>query len=310
MSNGVILAGLPATGKTSYLALLYHAIVVERADGLSLGRYDDDRAYVTEISDALLASRVAGRTGVDDERDVTLSLTYDGEDFVLEIPDLSGETWEHALVERRWSQELHDDIADAAGFMVFVHCGAIDNGLTIVDVDQATAALVGDDDAPNGAGQDQVKVEQRESPGAATRAVSGNDREQVADADEGDEETHCTQLTQVSLVELIQFFAATSPRPIRVSLVISAWDLEPRHLTPQEWLSKTLPMLAQFLEVNTDEVDAMAWGVSAQGADLGDEQVREKYKDKDPIDRAQIRDAEGSEAGVAAPLLWVLRRDQ
>lgn len=308
MTNGIVLAGLPATGKTSYLALLFHAIVEDRADGLRLGRFDDDREHVTEISDVLLASKVADHTTVDDEQDVTLSLTCDGVEFVLNIPDLSGETWEHALVDRRWSSALDDDVADATGFMVFVHCKDINDGLTIVDAHQAEAAILGDD-TPTDDVEAESDDHQPAEPTAGDTDSSDGEAGGEQQVDE-DEETHCKQLTQVSLIELIQFFAATSPRPVRVSVVISAWDLEPRKLKPQQWLSKNAPMLAQFLEVNTDEVEATVWGVSAQGADLSDDKVREEYKDKDPIDRARIVAADRSEVGVAAPLRWVLRLDQ
>ena len=316
MNNAVVLAGLPATGKTSYLALLFHAIVEDRADGLSLGRFDDDREYITEISDVLLASNVADHTTIADEQNVTLSLSYDGVDLVIDIPDLSGETWEHALVDRRWSPALDSDVADATGFMVFVHCKDINDGLTIVDAEQAAAAILGDDDAPIDEARAEPIEEEGEVPATDTTDADRHGEHDAGaddadeDEDEEDEEKHCKQLTQVSLIELIQFFARANPRPIRVSLVISAWDLEPKSLRPHQWLSKNAPMLAQFLEVNTDEVEATVWGVSAQGADLSDEQVRQKYKDKDPIERARIKAAGGAEVGVAAPLLWALRLDQ
>lgn len=312
MKSGVVLAGLPATGKTSYLALLFHAIVDGRADGLVLGRFDDDREYISEISDVLLASKVADHTTLADEQDVTLSLTHDDVEFVLNLPDLSGETWEHALVDRRWSPRLDDAIANATGFMVFVHCKEVNDGLTIVDAEQAAAAILGDDDAPiEETGTETFEEQGETSATHIPEADTHGEQDAVADdTDEEDEEKHCKQLTQVSLIELIQFFAAARPQPIRVSLIISAWDLEPKRLKPHRWLSKNAPMLAQFLEVNTDEVEATVWGVSAQGADLSDEQVREEYKDKDPIDRARIHAADGTEVGVAAPLLWVLRLDQ
>jgi hypothetical protein len=293
--------------------LLFHAIVEDRANGMTLGRFDDDRERITEISDVLLASHVAVHTTVDDEQDITLSLTCDGVDFVLSIPDLSGETWEDALVERRWPRALDGAITDATGFIVFVHCEDINDGLTIVDAEQATAAILGDDDGPTDGAVNESHEKQGVVP--VTIASEADDDEQdtgaaVDNADEEDEESRCKQLTQVSLIELIQFFAATSPRPIRVSLVVSAWDLEPKELKPQQWLSKNGSMLAQFLELNTDEVEAAVWGVSAQGADLSNEQVREKYKDKDPIERARVHAADGTEVGVAAPLRWILRLGQ
>jgi hypothetical protein len=315
VNNRVVLAGLSETGKTSYLALLYHAIVQERADGLRLGRFDDDRDHITEISDLLLSSKVADHTTVDDEQEITLSLVYKDFDFVLNIPDLSGETWEHALVDRRWSSAFVADISDGTGFMLFVHCTDINDGLSIVDAEQAAAAIIGEDDAPNDEARDESEKEQGQPRRAGVvdpddAEASGREGGNGDYAPDDDLEKRYKQLTQVSLIELTQFFAAASPRPIRLSLVISAWDLETKVLTPQQWLCKNAPMLAQFLEVNGDEVEATVWGVSAQGADLSDDRIREAYKDKDPIDRARIHAADGLEVGVAAPLLWVLRLDQ
>jgi hypothetical protein len=285
---------------------MYHAIVEDRADGIRLGRFDDDREHITEVADVLLASNVADHTLMDDDQDVTLSLACDGEDFVLVIPDLSGETWEHALVERQWSKTLDDAIAAAAGFMIFVHCKEINGGTTIVEVEQAAVSLQdeGDDEAER-----TVEVGTDGPADNAPHDVDG-DAWVSLEGEAEDETTHCKQLTQVSLVELIQFFAARSAGPIRVSIVISAWDLMPKKLTPAQWVAKNTPLLDQFLHANEDEVEAKVWGVSAQGAHLADPKIREEYKDKDPIDRAMVRTADGTQVGVAAPLRWVLRLDQ
>jgi hypothetical protein len=264
----------------------------------------------------LLASNVADHTFIDDDQDVTLSLAYGENEFVLVIPDLSGETWEHALVDRQWSRSLDDAIAEAAGFMLFVHCKEINGGPTIVDVAvaeallgdgvdeiDATAEWTSDDADVDAAGGDADDASRQD----ASYDDASSDEEEDTDADD---ETHCKQLTQVSLVELIQFFTARSTRPLRVSIAISAWDLEPKTLKPAEWLKKNAPLLDQYLQVNADEVEATVWGVSAQGANFADEKIREEYKDKDPIDRARVHAADGSKVGIAAPLRWVLRLDQ
>jgi hypothetical protein len=300
--NRVVIAGLPSTGKTTYLALMYHALVEGRADGMCLGRYDDDREYITEISDALLGGQIADQTLMDDEREVTLSLMCDGQDFLLTIPDLSGETWEHALVHRRWSLSLDAGVVGATGFIVFVHSEDVNIGTTIVEVGQAAAALLDDDDIGGESDTDAAVVD----------AAADTHAEEVGGGENGgddDEEAHCKQLTQVSLVELIQFFASRSPRPIRVSVVISAWDLQPEPLSPQKWMTKNASLLAQYLAVNDDEVEGKVFGVSAQGGSFADQKVRDELLNEDPITRAHAHAADGTTAGIAAPLRWVLRLD-
>lgn len=291
-TNGVVIAGLPATGKTTYLALIYHAIVEEKADGLHLGRFDDDREYVTEISGALLGGERALHTQVDDERAVSLSLKYlDQENLRLQIPDLSGEIWEHALVERRWSKSLADAIADADGFMVFVHPTEVNEGLTIMDMAQAGDILVDRAD------------------GDLDRAQGDSTTDTDLDV-EDDEGAGYKQLTQVSLVELVQFFLATCRRrPLRISIVISAWD-RANEATPTKWITKHAPLLGQFLSVNGDEIEGAIFGVSAQGGDFADEAVRDKLLDEHPVTRAYAHAATGATVGVAAPICWVLRLDQ
>lgn len=290
----VILAGLPETGKTTYLAVLYHSIVRNRAGGLSLGALTDDREHVNEISARLGARESADRTHSDDEKDVRLSLTVDEETFELQVPDLSGETWRDAHYERRWPDPLEELIRDADGFMVFAHSTEVETGLQIVDVAKANEVFGVDDGAVSDPQPD---------------AGNGNDETDDDDADY-EELPERKQLTQVSVLELIQHFAARARRPIRVSVVISAWDHLVKHSTPDGWIDENAQLLRQFLDANPDEVEVRAFGVSAQGYDYENEKEHEENRGKDLTDLAKVWLSDGSEAGIAAPLRWVLRLDQ
>src|SRR5690606_12418786 len=71
---------------------------------------------------------------------------------------------------------------------------------------------------------------------------------------------------QVALLDLLQIvgvqFAGGAPR--RVSLVLAAFD-EISGQTPIEWLRKTAPLVAQYLEANPERPEVHVFGLSAQG---------------------------------------------
>src|SRR5437879_2820169 len=104
----ILFAGLPETGKTTYLALLYTAISGGYISSLRLGAYTDDREYVNEIAKPLLACEKAKHTKAEDQVEVALSLSVGQEHRSLQlgVPDLSGEIWEHAIYQREWSRRL------------------------------------------------------------------------------------------------------------------------------------------------------------------------------------------------------------
>ena len=97
----LLFAGLPYTGKTSFLAIFYLA-VANSAGRLRLGSYKDDREYLNEIAGRLMRCEKAVHTEMKEHRELSLSLELaeSAEPVMLRIPDLSGETWEQAVNER------------------------------------------------------------------------------------------------------------------------------------------------------------------------------------------------------------------
>ena len=272
MNAGVLLAGLQETGKTSYLALLYAAISTNKAGAVKLGNYQDDREYLNGISERLIRCEEAVHTQVEENRELALSLTIDGRDSFLRIPDLSGETWEHALRDRRWPRTVAERADSADGFIVFVHVRSLDVGLTIADAAAATDAL----------GEEPLE----EDDAARSERL---------------------QPTQVSLVDLLQLLCER--RKARLSpaaIVVSAWDLVGPDLSPSAWLERNCPLTHQYLIANHRWLEATVFGVSAQGGSFRDEKVRVTLEGEDPVDRARIVSADGSSGRVEDPLLWAL----
>jgi hypothetical protein len=126
----VLMVGLPQSGKTTFLAALWH--IVQEAGvsaSLRLKELRGDRAYLNRIRDAWLSCKPLERTTIQNEQVVTLWLqSQAGAEVELTIPDLSGEAFELQLRERRWPAAFDTLVNDASGILLFIHPDAIRAG--------------------------------------------------------------------------------------------------------------------------------------------------------------------------------------
>jgi hypothetical protein len=76
--------------------------------------------------------------------------------------------------------------------------------------------------------------------------------------------------TQVQLVDILQILLQLRRErlPLRLAVIISAWDLVRSNIPPTIWLDGRLPLLSQFIKANPDKIAANVFGISAQGGDL------------------------------------------
>lgn len=310
-----IFTGLPGSGKTSYLALLYQAIVAHKAGTFRLSSYgDDDRVFINQISARLLSGQEAIHTEEYDRDEVTLSLTADAQAFRLRVPDLGGEVFDNALADRRWTRELDDRIQAATGYLVFVHAVDIEVGMTIAQVKNAQALF---NDAED---EDATKFETDDAAEGSTIASTGGDDPAAdrsvsnwppADGTGGDAVPATPALrprqTQVALVDLIQLLEKRRRTdPVRLSVVVSAWDMVRTVVAPAKWLHTTCPLLEQYLRHNRATINSRLWGVSAQGGRFDIVRSRDLLLQEDAVDRAICVNSTGAPAGVHGPLAWAL----
>lgn len=283
----VLFSGLPGTGKTTYLALLYLAISSGRTTDLRLGGYTDDREYANRIAKKLLACEEIAHTETAERRRLSLSLEIGaGRDPArLEVPDLSGETWEDAVYERAWPRWLEAAARSATGTLVFVHVTNFEAAPSIAAVHTNFRAL----------------------------GEEGGDPPPSADADPEGGVSHTrsrSQPTQVQIVDMLQLLCEErSARPARAGIVLSAWDLTDEHLTPSDWLKMNAPLADQYLRANRSWLSATVWGVSAQGGSFKDEPQRATLLEQDAVDRARVVAGDGTRCPVEGPLSWVMSRE-
>lgn len=245
MSNGsrLLLVGLRGSGKTSYLAALWHLIEAgEVSTSLISPQLQPDREYLNRIRDSWLRFQEVGRTSLRSQEMVTLLLreAKTGATITINLPDLSGELFRLQWATRKATRSYAEFAAQSSGILLLIH-----------PTDVITAPRI----VPPPAEEPETRRTGLEFEQAITEQ-----REWSSDLTP----------TQVQLVELLQFVARlrSATEPFRISAVVSAWDLVREQIPPISWLERHFPLLFQFLVANADAVPFRAYGISALGGDL------------------------------------------
>lgn len=271
MDRRVLITGLPSSGKSTYVGLLFAAI--EAGIGqLRLDGFRGDVEYVNELTDRLARCDEAVRTDVNRADGFRADLLDASEtSFHLDLPDYSGETWKTALEAHGWPDVIERDVRDSSGLCLFVKVGDVVNDGSIIDANRLTRSLQGDvlPDSP-----------------APTHPASAK------------------LTTQIALVELLQVLSSRRLSGVcRVSVVISAFDLVST-LSPTQWLRTNLPLLDQYLRSGRPEIEAEVFGVSAQGGRFDLDSSKSDLLTRTILDRAFVKDSAGRDAPVESPILW------
>jgi len=255
MSDGfsLLLLGLRGSGKTSFLAALWHLVEAsEVPTSLRASELQPDREYLNRIRDTWLKLQEFGRTTLRVQETVSMKLadTTAGSSVVISVPDLSGELFRLQWVTRKATTRYAEFAGNAAGIFLFIHPRA---------VKKVPLIRVGDE-----GGGPSVNEEVKVQSGASGRT------EQVARSNTPVQWSPDLSPTQVQLVELLQFTnwlrsQKTSPR---IAVIVSAWDLVREPILPLSWVETRLPLLFQFLVANRSTAPFRIYGVSALGGDL------------------------------------------
>lgn len=275
-----LMVGLPATGKTTYLAALYHGS--EEGDvpeALHVARLTGDRTYLNEIRDRWLRCEEAEHTATGQEKEVSIEfLDPAGGSLEVVVPDMSGESfasyWEH----RGWPESFDIRVKAAAGVLLFLHPNQLHERQLIEAMDEVLAGL----------GED-----------AAQRESGAPDPEPEWSPD--------TSPDQVKLVDVLQSMARRRPPGaiLPIAVVVSAWDVLPPGESPQHWVESRIPLVSQYLEANDAVHPSRIFGISAQGGDIATD--RERLLSLSPSERIQVvGDGVANQHDITAPVRWLL----
>lgn len=272
-----LLAGLPETGKTTYLAALWHVCSShEIAGSMRLERREGNQEYLNNIADAWSKCAELGRTPGEGEMDVTVLLRDPENNGIvrLTIPDMSGELFAAHWETRRCTAEFADLLTEVGGCLLFIHPGKLTETQWIADANATLEQWAGEEDG-----------------GEGIEAQIGSDWQANAAP------------TQVQMVELLQFMAELSNRQLRLVVVVSAWDLVKEAIAPAEWVKERTPLLWQYITANPVLYSATFMGVSAQGGERSDSSLLEH---EIASHRIWVNAPGSKEHDITHPIRWLM----
>jgi hypothetical protein len=207
----ILLAGLPESGKTTYLAALFHLLRMRAPNkaGLALDHLPAARDYLMEVEAAWLRFEPLTRTATPVPGSAAIPAKRGGDSIVLSIPDIHGEDFEHLWEYGTTTDNLRRVIASSTGVMLFIRA---------------------DDVRP----ADFLDESVREVPGASFRL------------EDWKPEVAPTQTKLCDILEQLRALAQKKP----VAVAVSAWDTVRSGELPAKWLQRTLPLLWQLLDTS------------------------------------------------------------
>lgn len=284
--RSVVVLGLPGSGKTTFLAALWH-VVSEKEVPCKLtyvSLQTDNIEHLHEIASQWRAAKKQERTAQGGDKLVSMILKAEGGDpQTVTFPDVAGE----AFLQMWGLRECDETVAGwlkAPGTLLFIHADKVTVPKWVID--------------------EKLLME-----------GFGIPPEDAAEADDVVDWSPDVAPTQVQLVDLLQSLQAEplDVGPRRLAIILSAWDKAAgRGLSPEEYLARRMPLLDQFLKHGLDHRwERRIYGVSAQGGDYDDDKATlpdaERLRDIDqPSQRISVVYAGSKSNDLTEPLLWLL----
>lgn len=238
--SSLLVMGLKGSGKTTYLAALWHYLEASEIKGrLSLPQLQPDRDYLNRIRTSWLAVKPVGRTSMRTKATVEMTVrdSVTAEDIKITLPDLSGETFRLQWATRKAPKDYMEYAHGCSGAFLFIHP---------LEVKKTHALASGSDESWRKAEPATSQIE----PAARW--------------------TPTQTATAVQLVDILQLLLdeRAPTGKLKLAVIISAWDQIKATTPPSAWLERRMPLLAQYLRGNRDSIVSQVFGISAQGGDL------------------------------------------
>ena len=306
MGKAIVAMGLPESGKTTFLAALWHLLTNKKVlVRLSLEKLAAEEAtYLRAIATRWAQAKKQERTFHSGNKTVKLTLKSEGgEVFDLTFPDIAGEAFSHMWEMRECTTAVADALR-ATGVLLFIHVDKIKPPGWIAD-DAALAEGLADalaeadaDAAPDAPPEAPAEAA---SEGQAGGAVNWKPE---------------SSPTQVQLVDMLRCLQAP-PLDVgarKLAVVLSAWDkVEDDEVSPERYLELHLPLLHQYLAHGlTAGWSHRTFGVSAQGAEYDDVEgapsaEADRMRDMEiPSQRIKVVVGDATSHDLTEPVNWLL----
>lgn len=292
MDADFVIMGLPASGKTTFLAALWHLVESNETDcRLKLASYQGDFGYLNRIAEAWRTFQKVPRTSQVGDVDVKIHLIdrESGARGAAFFPDLAGESFDAQVEARHCRPEFVEDVAGDDGILFFISADVKGEGLSVVEMNAAMPPVAAE--------------------GVVAPAAVAGESSPVVDGLATIEWEPRLVSAQVRIVQLLSDLmrAPFEPRRRRLAVMISAWDLTVGlGLDPSAWLAAKMPLVHQFLLSNGDHLDHRVYGVSAQGVALEDDAAVDEAAKLTPSRRIRIVGPDGEGHDLTSPLVWLM----
>jgi hypothetical protein len=293
MNSNFVIIGLPGSGKTTFLAALWHIIEAEEtACRLKLDRYSGDLKYLNAIAQAWRTFKKVPRTSQVGDTDIVIRLLDSETGAVGDafFPDLAGETFDLLVEARRCSAAFFQNTQSEDGILLFISADSKQDGLSIIELNSMMPAS-----------ESPLKQGPIEAPKV--------DPDVDAKADDLVEWEPKKIPAQVRIVQILSDLtrAPFAARRRKIVLVLSAWDVvASTGTTPASWLAAQMPLVDQFLRSNKELFETQIFGVSAQGVNLDDGAAVDRAATMTPSHRISIVGQSESGHDITEPLAWLI----
>lgn len=275
----IVICGLPGSGKTTYLAALWH-VVFQKTDPAAALKFDSlrdgDKTHLNQIATRWQQAKEQIHTEASSEKLVSMNLVdADGQRIRMTFPDVSGESYQEMWEKRECSPTVTQLLGAGDGVMLFVNANEVRRPIGVAEVTAQAAALGGNKPEPTVAAEWHSK----DAP---------------------------TAVQIVDLLQMLRCEALHSPAR-RLAIMLSAWDkVEGEGMPPEAFLAQELSFLDQYLRGGDGSWDFRIYGLSAQGGDY--EPVLKPGKQIDPnlkakVDEMRKVDEPASRIRIFAPTL-------
>ena len=275
-THSITICGLPGSGKTTFLAALWHLVTAQdnTPTQLHFKNINGDNKHLNLITRKWRNAETQEHTVFGSKEIVKMNLTNGiSEEITLCFPDLSGEIFSRLWENRDCDEELQTILSESSGILLFVHADHIRKPQWILEITSLSK---------------EIGIQQKK-----TKETDWHPR---------------LAPTQVKLVDILQLLRSD---PLRIpakklAIMLSAWDkVSVEMLTPNNFLKQHLPLLYQYLSSSSEWLQSRIYGISAQGGDYNTQAQSLREQDT-PSERIQLIYNDSKTHDITEPLVWLM----
>lgn len=294
--NRILFAGMPESGKTTFIAALWDYINSDKIDKKLVLKTlaNSENQYLEKMRSEWLQCEPVSRTNLNEGETVTMNIdrSDNGQNVILEIPDISGELFNSHFQTRDWDVDYYEIVRGMRGLLLFINPQDKKNRTVYLsDLNEVEKQL------------DSEVIAEEISEEEKTKKFVLKKEPILEFAPWSEEYTS----NQVKLVELLQFLKdqKSSIGHLQVSVIISRWDIieKAMSVTPDDWLKEKMPLLHQYIVCNQDFFKSKTFGVSAQGGNYKKE--KDKLLSLNPYDRPKVKLEKDFINDITEPIIWL-----